>query len=230
MIPVIINNRNRLTTTKNMVDKLLSLDQDTKIHILDNASTYPPLLAWYESLTTDKKYENTLVHKMENHGHLALWSSGFYKQLGEFFIYTDSDIILNDNFPPYYAIVMRNLIEVSEINKIGLALRIDDLPDHYLFKHQVIRNEIRWWLNHYNSSPNIYYADTDTTFAMYRNTGDNTYKSLRIAGDFTAKHAPWYHNLDQLDEEETYYLANLGERQLTQYSKQHKNPELYADR
>ena len=45
---VVINNRNRLTTTRNMVEKLLSLNPDEHIIIIDNESTYPPLLEWYE--------------------------------------------------------------------------------------------------------------------------------------------------------------------------------------
>lgn len=230
-IPVVINNRNRLTTTKNMVDKLLSLSEDTEIHILDNESTYPPLLDWYQIIRNDKKkYPTVFVVPMANHGHLALWSSGFYKYLPEYFIYTDSDIVLNDNFPAYYDVFMRALIKLSGIDKIGLALSISDLPDHYTFKQQVIRNESRWWLVPIEKNINIFLADTDTTFAMYRNTGDNMYKSLRIAGEFTAKHAPWYHDLNNLDEEEKYYLEHLGERQLTQYSKQHKYPELYDDK
>jgi len=39
MIKVVINNRNRLTTTKNMVEKLLVLNPLLDIIILDNGST-----------------------------------------------------------------------------------------------------------------------------------------------------------------------------------------------
>jgi hypothetical protein len=43
------------------------------------------------------------------------------------------------------------------------------------------------------------------------------------------KHKGWYDDLNNLTEEEKYYLDHLGERVTTQYSKQHKNPELYHD-
>jgi hypothetical protein len=39
----------------------------------------------------------------------------------------------------------------------------------------------------------------------------------------------WYLDLNNLDEEEKYYLENLGERVTTQYSKQNKEPEKYTD-
>jgi glycosyltransferase involved in cell wall biosynthesis len=88
MIKVVINNRNRLTTTKNMVEKLLVLNPLLDIIILDNGSTYPPLLEWYKTIHCQKYF-------LENQGHLALWSIGLDKKLGDYFVYTDSDIILN---------------------------------------------------------------------------------------------------------------------------------------
>jgi hypothetical protein len=40
----------------------------------------------------------------------------------------------------------------------------------------------------------------------------------------------WYLDLENLDEEEKYYLDNLvGQRVSTQYSKQHLEPEKYND-
>lgn len=45
-IPIIINNYNRLTMLKKLIDSLTSRGY-TNIVILDNQSTYPPLLEWY---------------------------------------------------------------------------------------------------------------------------------------------------------------------------------------
>jgi hypothetical protein len=224
---VVINNRNRLTTTKNMVDKLLELNPDEQIIIIDNGSTYPPLLNWYKSI------KNVDVRFFGNEGHLALWATKIDKELGEYFVYTDSDIILPDDFPTEWKLIMFNLIRwYSGIyDKIALAIHIDDLPEHYRYKNQVIRNEARWWLEKHDTEMlnYLYKADTDTTFAMMRNFGDNCYKSLRIARpDMMCKHHGWYLDLDNLDEEEKYYLDHL-ENKTTQYSKQHKNPELFTD-
>lgn len=228
MIPVIINNRNRYTTTKKLVDDLLALNEDEIIYILDNESTYPELMIFYTIKWTESKYRNVHVIPMPNHGHLALWASGLYKYLPKYFVYTDSDVELNPKMTKLWKSKMLDVMWDNNVDKVALALNIDDLPDHYAFKNQVIRNESRWWQNMVDE--NVYEADTDTTFALYKNTGDNMYKSLRMAGNFTARHVPWYHDLNNLDAEEKYYLEHLGDRQLTQYSKQHKNPELYADR
>jgi hypothetical protein len=222
-IKVVINNRNRLTTTKKMVDKLLELNSDEKIIIIDNGSNYPPLINWYEEIK-----DRVDIRYQKNEGHLALWATGLYKELGEYFVYTDSDIELNEMFPKQWKKVMLSLYNKYD-KKIGLAIRIDDLPNHYRYKNQAIRNEGRWWLN--EVEPDIFEADTDTTFFMLKNYGDNQYSSVRIAYDnMICRHMSWYLDLENLDEEEKYYLDNLvGQRVSTQYSKQHLEPEKYND-
>lgn len=206
-----------------MVEHLLRLNKNQEIIILDNDSSYDPLIKWY------KEIEDRIdVRYLNNEGHLAIWSTGIYKELGDYFIYTDSDIELNSNMPYSYQIFMYNLLQKYEMNKIAFAIKIDDLPDHYRYKNQVIRNESKWWLEQIEQD--IYKADTDTTFAFMRNIGDNTYKSLRIArNDFICRHIPFYIDLENLDQEEQYYIDNIGERVTTQYTKQHKDPKNYND-
>ena len=46
-IPVIINNRNLFTWPKAMVERIKEYDGVGEIIIVDNDSTYPPLLEWY---------------------------------------------------------------------------------------------------------------------------------------------------------------------------------------
>lgn len=221
--PVIINNRNRLTSTKNMVEHLLRLNSNQEIIILDNESAYQPLIDWYK--TIDQKVD---IRYLQNEGHLALWSTGIYKEIGDYFIYTDSDIEPNPNLPDDYQLVMYNLMQKYEINKIAFAIAVNDLPNHYKYKNQVIRNESRWWQE--QVEPNIYKADTDTTFALMRNIHDNTYTSLRVARpDFICKHVPFYLDLENLDQEEAFYIQNCGERVTTQYTKQHKHKNEYND-
>lgn len=210
-----------------MVEHLIRLNPNQQIIILDNGSTYKPLFKWYGWIKENKNVE---VKYLGNEGHLALWGIGLDKIIGEYFVYTDSDIILNENTPLDFLEIMYNMHRKHCINKIGLGLRIDDLPDHYRYKNQVIRNEGRWWLSINEVEENTFRCDTDTTFAFYKNIFNNQFDSLRLVRrDLIVKHKPWYDDLNNLDEEERYYLEHLGDRQLTQYSKQAKNPELYND-
>lgn len=205
-----------------MVEKLLLLNSNEKIIIIDNGSSYLPLLKWYEEIS-----EKVEIIYGKNEGHLALWATGLHKKLGDWFVYTDSDIELNENFPSNWKEIMFDLCHKHK-KKVALAIKIDDLPDHYRYKNQVKRNEGRWWLNEIERG--IFEADTDTTFFLIKNFGDNQYQSVRIAHDnMICRHVPWYQDLEQLDDEEIYYLENLGKRVTTQYSKQHLEPEKYHD-
>ena len=208
-----------------MVEQLLGLNPEQKIIILDNASTYIPLLQWYRTM-----FGKVEIMMLGNEGHLAFWGIGLDKNIGKYFVYTDSDIVLNKNLPPFFLQMMYDWHIIYGIDKIAFGLKIDDLPDHYRYKKQVLRNEGRWWLKENKVEENIYRADTDTTFALYKNKYDNQYESLRLTHDYLiAQHAPWYDDIYNLNEEEKFYLNNLGERQLTQYSKQAKYPEKYSD-
>jgi hypothetical protein len=98
---VIINNRNRLSTTKKLVEDLL--ERNTKqIWILDNASTYEPLLDWYKTLPKEVE-----VKRYGNEGYLALFSTNLINQIEEeWCFYTDSDIELNPKMTKDYQEVM----------------------------------------------------------------------------------------------------------------------------
>jgi hypothetical protein len=181
------------------------------------------LLSWYDSIQGSVE-----VRRLKNEGHLAFWGIGMDKEVGEFFVYTDSDLQLDENFPKDWKEQMLYLIRKYEINKVALAIRIDDLPDHYRYRNQVKRNEGRWWLQEVEQG--VFKADTDTTFALMRNIHDNCFPSLRVAKNgFICRHVPFYIDLDNLDPEEQYYLDNHDSRKITQYTKQHINPEIYGD-
>jgi glycosyltransferase involved in cell wall biosynthesis len=223
-IPVYINNRDRLTTTRNLVQKLLSLNPKEKIIIIDNGSSYEPLLSYYNSKYT--AYPIEIIYG-PNYGHLAFWQHRIHETMkpGDVFVYTDSDIQLNPDMPANWKEVMLRMMVGYNVPKVGLALDLKDIPDHYALREQVRGNEALWWLN--ELEPNVFEADTDTTFCLMKNTGDNPYKSVRIAGNFTAKHMPWYINTDDMDAEEIYYTKNVCDDYCTQYTKQHKYPNLY---
>jgi glycosyltransferase involved in cell wall biosynthesis len=212
MFKVVINNRDRLSTTKKLVEDLLGR-KTQEIWIIDNDSTYPPLLEWYQHVP-----EQVKVLRHCNAGHLALWSLGVINNISEDWVfYTDSDIELNPNMPADYQSIMLEAALQYGYDKVGLALALD-MPDHYWLREQVLRNEHGWWQT--TLAPNVYVADTDTTFNLNRKI--HQYTSIRLAGDFTCKHVPWYVNINNLDPEEQYYYDHCDGRVHTQYTRQHK--------
>ena len=137
-IPIIINNFNRLTSLQQLLDAL-TIRGYTNIYILDNASTYPPLLDYYDTCPFP------VLRLSENLGFKALWKSPLRKRFcRDYYIYTDSDVVpvkeCPNDFIDYF---LRELKRHPLARKIGFSLRIDNLPDCYAHKDKVPSSWIR---------------------------------------------------------------------------------------
>lgn len=208
-IPVVIINFNQLFYLKKLVDFLLKRKFEN-IVIIDNLSTYPPLLDYYRSLKGVK-----VEYMDKNYGHMVFFEN---KELQEkygkgFYALTDADIIPNENLPKDFVKAMIKILskESDTVNKVGFALKIDDIPDHYFFKKEVIKWEEQFWNNKFNHRYESYYAKIDTTFALYKPGYPKLFnhihflEGIRVAGNFTAKHGGWYLNEEKLTDEQIFY-------------------------
>lgn len=200
-IPVIINNFNRLRCLKHLISWLENSGM-TNIHIIDNASTYQPLLSFYEKC----KYKVYLLGR--NVGFQALWQTPiFAKFQTDFYIYTDPDILPSENCPLDTVNYFLQLLQkYPQADKVGFGLLINDLPSHYPLKDKVIKWESKFW--EHPLEPEVYQAPIDTTFALYKPNvkGGSELNAIRTGGNYVARHLDWYINPDNLSEEEKYYL------------------------
>lgn len=206
MIPVYINNRDRLTTTRKMVEYLTGVPSCLPI-ITDNASTYGPLLEWYA-----KECPCRVVLLGANHGARGAWNGmlNHHDMDITHYVVTDSDLDLTDVPLDVLDVLLNGFGEYPEFDgdptrKCGLSLRVDDLPDGFKLKQNVINREEYYWARPLDER--YYLADIDTTFAMYRVTPywDGGYgPSLRTAPPYSARHMPWYNV--EYNEEEQYFL------------------------
>ena len=205
-IPLIINNRNRLSFLRDVVTWFLECNHVT-ITILDNDSSYSPLESYYQKIKNDVK----IIYLQENMGHTALYQSGILNQTDRYFMYSDPDILPIETCPkdlPLYLLDCKK--KYAEYNKVGVSLKIDDLPNHYTFKDQVISWESKFWQN---KTEDLYVADVDTTLAMYDKSNlagtQHTFENcLRTNIPYIARHLPWYLDLSNLSAEEKYYNKN----------------------
>ncbi len=211
-IPVVIINFNQLFYLEQLIDFLL-LKKTENIIIVDNCSTYLPLLDYYKKLA--KNGNITIEIQKENLGHLVFWRNrALYKKYSDgFFVITDADIVPNTNLNDDYLKIMLNLlIKNHQFTKVGFALDIENIPDYYTLKQKVINWESQYW--NLEIEKNCYDADIDTTFALYwpkvdrivKNTHHYFFKSIRLSGDFNAKHGGWYLDNENLTEEQMFYL------------------------
>lgn len=214
-IPIIINSFNRLTTLKKLVSSLEERGY-TNIYILDNCSSYPPLLEWLKSTP----YE--VIHLPDNLGFKALWRHKPSRQrfCTDYYIYTDADVELDKDCP---ADIVERMFELLRDKypyafKVGPSIRIDDLPDCYAPKQEVIEWESRFFTR--PEGEGLFRAPIDTTFALYRpRIGLSRRPSLeayRMAAPYQIRHLPWYEDSSSPTEEEAYYKAHC--RHVTAWS------------
>lgn len=213
---------NRLSFLKQQIE-FLSQNNFLDLHIIDNGSTYPPLLKYLDELNCN------ITFLSSNEGHTVVWKRNISKKFcpNEPYIVTDNDILPDQiNF---HELLIEGLEKYPEINKIGLGLHIDDIPINI-----PLRNEI---ISHEKSMQRTYLDDlrfvkmpVDTTMAIYR-AGYHNYsvwgtdshteelKSLRTTHpSWQAKHLSWYLSPEDMKSEENKYYFNSIKEQSTHWS------------
>lgn len=209
-IPIIINSFNRLTYLKKLINALGAKGYHNII-ILDNNSSYQPLLDYYDSIP----YRVIKLNK--NYGHFALWDSGLIDSFNDgFFVYTDPDVLPIESCSNSFMLkFLYALIRYPEYRKAGFGIKLDDLPDTYSKKYQVLSWESKFW-----SIPignDLYKAHIDTTFALYEPFYDvdpyskDFYNALRTGGSMLVQHLPWYVDSSNMSPEDKYYFSSANE-------------------
>lgn len=180
--------------------------------IVDNASTYPPLLSWYETNPC------RIIRLSNNCGHLAPWQQGCvlcshtHKVLfgTNYYAVTDPDLDFTGVPKDVVYECIEGLKTVPDANKCGVALKINDLPSNQK-TNKVIELESRFWKKPINER--FFHADVDTTFAVYNcdtlhSKAMNWTPCIRTNYPYVAKHLPWYYlgPNHELNDEQKYYF------------------------
>lgn len=205
--PIFVNCRDRLTCTKQLIAWLENAGHE-RIIIIDNDSTYEPLLEWYKTLNHEIIYVN------DNAGQHAPWRIGAVEKFAsnEYYVVTDPDVIPIEECPHDAIDYFKSILDrFPDRTKVGFNLKIDDIPDHFRFKKEVIAHESKYIDWERSSDPDLIFAPIDTTFALYRpNSTADISKSCRTKCPYVARHYPWYLDSDNPGEEEEYYIAHAS--------------------
>lgn len=192
--PIFINNFNNLNRGFVRLVKWLT-DAGYPPCILDNDSTYHPLLEFYRATNVH------VVHIGKNLGPYAFWELGLHKEQKDRFIVTDPDVAPAAGCQLNLIAHMHAMMDRG-YKKVGPSLRIDNLPSG---KKKIIDWESQFWTKPVDGG---FEADIDTTFAMYepgswyRPEG----KYLRLAPPYSFDHIPWYETEE--NDESLYYRAH----------------------
>ena len=193
-IPVVIISYNNHRYVNNTINQLVNINPAflNDVVIMDNNSTDIDSINF---LTTTKC---KVVYNTENKGPWIEKYPDFYNSLPNKFFITDPDLEFNKKLPKDFTEILSNLSNRFGCHKIGLALDISDFDQMYNTKYYFNSTIYDWEKKFWNKKINdvnfeLYDATIDTTFCLINKQPSNTtYKQMRIAGNFTAKHLPWY--------------------------------------
>tara|TARA_R110000868_G_C10889216_1_gene763469 strand:- start:1081 stop:1755 length:675 start_codon:yes stop_codon:yes gene_type:complete len=213
---------NRLATARKLAEFLTNTG--CEVILIDNKSTYPPLLEWYKQCP----YK---VHMLEhNYRERAFWDSKLFEEYkDEYYIVTDPDLDLTGIPLDYLEVLKHGLDNNKDIMKCGVSLRIDDLPIN-TYTREIKNFEGKYWVN--KDKVGNWVAGVDTTFAMYDRKrqgkgwgdGDRFYQATRLPQPYTARHVPWYMNEESLikSSEELYYHKNCNNQWASIFKREFK--------
>lgn len=209
-IPIIIISFNQLYYLKKLIDFLKSHNYKNII-IIDNNSTYKPLLDYFDSIES-----TVILHRLkENLGHLVFWKNKelFDKYSKGYYIVTDADIVPIKECPEDFVLHFKRILNKNfQVTKVGFSLKIDDIPDANLNKQKVIDWESQFWLT--ENRDGDFLSKIDTTFALYRPYYNyyqkDFYDAVRTKNPYQAIHGGWYLENNNLTEEQLYYFSNCN--------------------
>ena len=222
MIPVFILTCDRLEILKqSMRSYCRYIDSLFEIVIVDFGSTYKPTMEFLAQL----EEIGTEVYRMDAVDHPSLLGSAndcieaYFKTHPESnYVVTDPDIALDNVKGDILEVYSHVLKTINNIAVVGPMLRIDDIPDYYPLKRELINGKkgLHKRLHSTKTELMVYKgviveyvrAPIDTTFGMYR-AGTHWKRlnsGIRLLAPYGARHLDWYINPDNLTPDQKHYM------------------------
>lgn len=226
-IPIIIICYNNYRYVENTISQITKINKDyyKDIIILNNASSCLHTIKYLKNLA-----DVNVIDHIQNFGPWISLDNNkhIYDVLPNKFILTDPDLKFNKNIPSNFIEILANLSEKYKTSKIGFAL---DISDHEKFNitkdyagilsNTLYMEEKKHWDSKINDNNEyeLYNATIDTTFSLINkdNIANGSTSQIRVAGNFTAKHIPWYIENEIYNVYDNYY-NNLNTTSISTFS------------
>jgi hypothetical protein len=217
-IAIFVTNKNRLDVGfRDQINWWLETGM-TDITVLDNGSTYPPLLKFYEEIKG--RVRVIFIPNLGERAPWAFWDLGYRDQFEDrHVIVNDSDCCPDKDCPKDLIPKMFDVLEAyPDCKKVSAGLRIDNLPEHFKFRDKAIDEDKENWRHRVEPEipglPRLFHSHTDTSLTIYRNSKTVLWNDMQFRTDFpyVCKHYPWYTDSRPLHatEEERYYTKHIG--------------------
>ena len=227
-IPIFVIVKDRIKVLEQSMESWLTLIKSPiEIILLDQESTYPGMIEWLE----EKKKEGIRVFHLKN---TAPTKANKFPALGgpvrqvcreldtSYYVLTDPDIMFENIDSDILEFYTYFLETNPNYEAIGPMLIINDIPDYYPFKAEVIKRHTPFWtasgrratigkiklIKYRKKIIQYQLSPIDTTFAL-RPVGSSpvyTSNAIRTRQPYIARHLDWYIDPDNLSEDQQYYI------------------------
>lgn len=201
---ILITVRDRVTDLRQLVEWLERAGHQ-RIVLLDNASTYEPLVEYLKASPHEVRCLG------QNHGARCAWIADQIPA-GEWFVVTDPDILPTDDCPLDLVQHLHDLLKrYLRFPKAGPGLYLDDLGSTHFIDWErslagVSSNEFP--VPHGRElAPGVFGSLIDTTFALHRPNMPFVYDAIRTGHPYLARHLSWYRETDPTGED-LFYLQH----------------------
>lgn len=218
MIPIFIICYERLHVLKQTVQSIRKCCSRYKLVFSDNASTYKPLLNYYDTI----EKAGAIVYRNKTNdpfGNIAKNLRAYKTRFGipKNYVVTDPDIQLQAK-SDVLELFQHVLAKHSNIRAVGPMLRIDDIPNTYPLKKMVLERHRKIWnlpkftLAWKGSRVRFVRFKIDSTFAMYRGAFNwqRLQPSFRMLQPYAARHLDWYVTVKNMTADQKLYLRRAN--------------------
>ena len=221
-LPVFINSFNQPHYLRDLIANLSS-HGFSNLWILDNDSTYPPLLGYYAELTAAPAASPRVLYYPGNFGPRHFHLSGLYRSVWPYpHFFTDPDLLFT-TVADTFATTLLDLSIRYRVAKVGAALTLPPLESMTPVKRgypetdwkpvSVLEWEKQFWANEIEEE--VYGVSIDTTFHLFNPeffNPDLFLQGIRVARPgYQAKHRPWFiDDLPPNDELAFYRTSRVG--------------------
>lgn len=179
-LPAIVITRDRVRYARRCVAALRTAGLE--VHVADRGSTYPEMTA---QLLLWQSVGVIRVHRLGDGHPRGLWEwDGLPGIVGDRrYVVTDCDVVPDASCPVDWVGWLDTLLDLHPDRvKVGLGLKLTDVPDGYEHAEAVRAWESQWWERRLSyegiegsddEATAVYDADVDTTLALYRALGDD---------------------------------------------------------
>ena len=236
MIPIFIITCDRLEMLKKSMQSYYDyIKTPFEIVICDQGSTFKPTIEFLEKL----EFDGTIVYRWKENFNIGRERNlrrddvGLSENIQNYFknhpksnyVTTDPDIFLDNVGSDILEVYAYFLKKIPQINAVGPMLRIDDIPDYYPRKKEVINWETKFHgkvntIQYENREIKYVFAPIHTSFAMYRKEtqwGGYSKNAIRVLAPYLAKHLNWYIDPKNMTEDQEYYKRHASKN--THWSK-----------